>query len=73
MNICSSQVAQSARPAMAQGLLMCGKCDEIDDKIAHHSLLLSRISDKIARDGIASLIEEVKTEKAALHPEPEKN
>jgi hypothetical protein len=52
--------------------IMCGKCHEIDEKIVHHSRLWSLITDKIARDGIASLIEEMKTEKAALHPEPEK-
>ncbi|MCK1287021.1 hypothetical protein IVB41_24220 [Bradyrhizobium sp. 44] len=67
----SSQVAVQALPAMTQDIFMCGKCDEIDEKIAHHSRLLSLITDKIARDGIAGLIEEMKTEKAALHPEPE--
>jgi hypothetical protein len=49
-------------------VFMCGKCDEIDERI----VLLSLITDKIARDGIASLIGEMKTEKAALHPEPER-
>jgi hypothetical protein len=56
---------------MAQGILMCGKCDEIDEKIAHYNRLLSGITDRIARDGIASLIEEMNAEKAGLHPKPE--
>jgi hypothetical protein len=61
-------VALFAPPAIAQGMLTCGKCDEIDNKIAHHSRLLSLVTDKIAREGIADLIEEMTTEKAALHP-----
>jgi hypothetical protein len=61
-------VATFAPPAIAQGMLTCGKCDEIDNKIARHSRLLSLVTDKIARDGIADLIEEMTTAKAALHP-----
>lgn len=53
------------------GYRMCGKCDELDDKIAHHSQLLSLVTDKMARDGIAGLIAEMKKEKAALHSEAE--
>jgi hypothetical protein len=52
-------------------MLMCGKCDEIDGKIAHHSRLLSLITEKIARDGIAGLIEEMKTEKSCSSSETE--
>jgi hypothetical protein len=56
---------------MAQRNLMCGKCDEINEKIAHHNRLLSGITDRIARDSIAGLIEETNAEKAGLHPKPE--
>lgn len=50
---------------------MCSKCEQIDEKVAHYSRLLSHITDKIARDGIVGLLEEMNAEKAALHPEAE--
>jgi hypothetical protein len=51
---------------------MCGKCDEIDLKMARYTRIAAQIGDQIAQDGIAGLIEKMKAEKAALHPEPEK-
>ena len=51
---------------------MCEKCDDIDAKIIHYKRLASQINDKILNDGIVQLIEKMLTEKASLHPEPDK-
>jgi hypothetical protein len=51
---------------------MCEKCDDIDAKIIRYKRLSSQINDKILNDGIAQLIEKMLTEKASLHPEPDK-
>ena len=51
---------------------MCEKCDDIDAKIIRYKRLASQINDKILNDGIAQLIEKMLTEKASLHPEPDK-
>jgi hypothetical protein len=48
---------------------MCEKCVEIDEKIAHYLRLSSRLTDQPTVDGINDLIERMKVEKAALHPE----
>ena len=48
---------------------MCEKCVEIDGKIDHYRRLASRITDRRTIDGIDELIEKMKAEKAALHPE----
>lgn len=47
---------------------MCGKCDELEGKIARYTRLLTYIGDQIAQDGITGLIEKMKAEKVALHP-----
>lgn len=49
--------------------IMCGKCVEIDKKINHYRQLGSSISDQRTNDGINDLVEKLKAEKAALHPE----
>lgn len=38
---------------------MCDKCTELDRKIEHYRSLLSRVTDKMALDGIAGLIAEL--------------
>jgi hypothetical protein len=48
---------------------MCDKCAEIDGKIAHYRRLSSAIFDQPTLDGIKQLIERMKAQKAALHPE----
>lgn len=48
---------------------MCRKCDDIDQRIARYRRIASRISDQLAQDGIAALIEKLIAEKAALHSE----
>jgi hypothetical protein len=48
---------------------MCDKCVEIDSKIEHYRRLSSGIADQLTLDGIKKLIEQMKEQKAALHPE----
>ena len=48
---------------------MCEKCVELDSKIEHYQRMASKISDQATLDGIKELIERMKAEKAALHPE----
>jgi hypothetical protein len=48
---------------------MCDKCVEIDGKIEHYQRLSSNITDQRTLDGIKELIERMKAQKAALHPE----
>jgi len=51
---------------------MCEKCVELDEKIERYERLSSRINDQRTVDGIKELIEQIKVQKAALHPEQEK-
>jgi hypothetical protein len=51
------------------GFVMCVKCVELDGKIEHYQLMASRITDKAMLDGIKGLIEQMKAQKVALHPE----
>jgi beta-phosphoglucomutase-like phosphatase (HAD superfamily) len=48
---------------------MCETCVEIDGKIEHYRHISSRITDQPMLDGIKQLIEQLKAQKAALHPE----
>jgi hypothetical protein len=48
---------------------MCDKCVELDGKIEHYQRLADRIIDQRTIDGIKKLIEEMKAQKMALHPE----
>jgi hypothetical protein len=48
---------------------MCDKCVELDGKIEHYQSLSSRITDQATLDGIKQLVERMRTQKAALHPE----
>jgi hypothetical protein len=51
---------------------MCEKCIEIDGKIEHYQRLSVWITDHPTLDAIKKLIEEMKAEKAVLHPEQTK-
>lgn len=51
---------------------MCEKCADLDEKIEHYRAIVSRITDKIAEDGIAELIAELQAKKAELHPRDER-
>ena len=48
---------------------MCEKCVEIDEKIERYQRVSSGINDQLTIDGIKKLIEQMKAEKVALHPE----
>jgi hypothetical protein len=50
---------------------MCEKCAELDSKIEHYQRMASRITDQRTLDGIKKLVEQMKAQKAALHPEQE--
>ena len=54
-------------------MLMCEKCEELDDKIEHYRNLTARVTDRQTNEGIAKLIEDMQAQKAALHPEREAN
>lgn len=51
------------------GAAMCDKCENIDEKIAHYRGLASRVTDRIANEGIKGLIDELLAEKNGIHPE----
>jgi beta-phosphoglucomutase-like phosphatase (HAD superfamily) len=48
---------------------MCEKCVEIDKKIERYRVMASRITDQPTLDGIKDLIEQMRAQKAVLHPE----
>jgi hypothetical protein len=48
---------------------MCERCVELEGKIEHYRRLMSGITDQATLDGIKELIERMKTQKAALHPD----
>jgi hypothetical protein len=50
---------------------MCGKCSELDSKIAHYKRIAVHITDQQTLDGIASLIKQMTVDKAAIRCEPE--
>jgi FAD/FMN-containing dehydrogenase len=51
---------------------MCEKCVELDGKIEHYQRMSARITDQATLDGIKELIERMRAQKAALHPEQDK-
>ena len=56
---------------MKADMLMCEKCEELDDKIEHYRNLRARVTDRQTNEGIGELIEDMLAQKAALHPERE--
>jgi FAD/FMN-containing dehydrogenase len=50
-------------------LEMCDKCVELDGKIEHYERLSASINDQLTIDRIKELVEQMKAQKAALHPE----
>jgi hypothetical protein len=51
---------------------MCDRCQKLDEKIESYRRLMSRINDQLAHDGIEKLVEEMLAQKAAFHPEQNK-
>jgi hypothetical protein len=54
---------------MRRNCFMCEKCVEIDGKVEYYQRLASRVTDQLTIDGIKELIERLKAQRAALHPE----
>lgn len=48
---------------------MCDKCKKIDATVLHYKALASRVTDRLASEGIKRLIDELLTEKEGIHPE----
>jgi hypothetical protein len=48
---------------------MCEACDQLDEKIEHYRNVMAAMTDQLTIDGIAALIVELESQKAALHPE----
>jgi len=48
---------------------MCDKCIELDAKIERYQYISRMLTDQQTLDGIQKLVEQMKVEKAALHPE----
>jgi hypothetical protein len=48
---------------------MCKQCVEIDKKIEHYQIMVSRITDQAMTDGIKQLTADLRARKAALHPD----
>ncbi len=47
---------------------MCEKCKELDNKIERYERIRANISDQLTVDRIKELLEQMRTEKAVLHP-----
>jgi hypothetical protein len=58
-------------PFEKSGKPMCEKCVELDGKIEHYQRISASISDQLTVDRIKELVEKMKAQKAALHPEQE--
>jgi hypothetical protein len=63
-----SSLSKGAR----HGTAMCDKCTELDGKIEHYERIAASISDQLTIDRIKELVEQLKAQKAALHPEQER-
>jgi hypothetical protein len=55
-------------PAQCGEFHMCQRCIEIEDKIGRYRRLTT-LTDELTKERIAELIDDLKQEKAALHPE----
>jgi FAD/FMN-containing dehydrogenase len=51
---------------------MCDKCLELDGKIEHYQRISASLTDQLTLDRIKEMVEKMKAQKAALHPEQEK-
>ena len=50
------------------GTAMCDKCQELDKKIEQYERIAASINDQFTIDRIRALVEELRVQKAALHP-----
>jgi hypothetical protein len=49
--------------------MMCDECDRIDVMIEHYREMLDPAVDRFTQGMVAALIEDLKSDKAKLHPE----
>jgi hypothetical protein len=54
---------------MAWNFWMCERCERLDEKIEHYKKVISAMTDQLTIERINSLVLELQTQKAALHPE----
>jgi FAD/FMN-containing dehydrogenase len=64
-----NQATNGGCSAIRAEVAMCDKCVELDGKIEHYQRLSSTITDQRTLDGIKELVERMKAQKTALHPE----
>ena len=50
---------------------MCDECAKLDEKMDHYRTLMARVTDQLTKEGLGKLIEAMKAQKAALHPQQE--
>lgn len=60
-------------PSRECGDVMCEKCDEIDVKLERYRRISLGLTDRQVLESIQILMENMKAEKAALHPESRNN
>ena len=48
---------------------MCDRCEQLDEKIEHYKKVISAMTDQLTIERIAALVQEMQTQKAALHSE----
>jgi hypothetical protein len=50
---------------------MCDRCIQLDKKIEHYERLASGMADELTLERIRELVQELRAQKAALHPDEE--
>jgi hypothetical protein len=60
----------AARPREC-GTHMCDKCIQLDKKIEHNERLASGMADELTLERIRESVQEMRAQKAALHPDEE--
>ena len=50
---------------------MCDKCIQLDKKIEHNERLASGMADELTLERIRESVQEMRAQKAALHPDEE--
>ena len=48
-------------------VVMCSRCDQLDDKLRHFRKIAARTNDKLTNDGLDALALEYEAQKRAFH------
>ena len=48
---------------------MCDHCERLDERIEHYKKVISAMTDQLTIERITALVQEMQTQKAALHAE----